>query len=346
MTDAAGAESELPQAVRALPVSVLDLATVRPEEGVRATFEASVALARDAERWGYTRYWFAEHHNMATVASSATAVLIGHIAEHTSTMRVGAGGIMLPNHSPLVIAEQFGTLETMYPGRIDLGLGRAPGGDMAMLRSLRREPHDSDRFPQDVAELQSLLGPERPGQEVRATPGTGTEVPLYILGSSLFGARLAAAMGLPYAFASHFAPAALVDAVTAYRTEYQPSEKHPEPYVIAGLNVFVADTDDEAADLHHAALRTMVTRLVRRGTELSEADADAILSSPAGDQVRTMLRYSAVGSPAALPEQVASFVTHAQADEVIVTSNTPTAQARHRSYELLAEALGLEARDA
>ncbi|MFC7405483.1 LLM class flavin-dependent oxidoreductase [Georgenia alba] len=330
---------EIRDALANLPVSVLDLATVRPEEGVRATFEASVELARDAERWGYTRYWFAEHHNMDTVASSATAVLVGHVAGHTSTIRVGAGGVMLPNHSPLVIAEQFGTLETLYPGRIDLGLGRAPGGDLAMLRSLRREPSDSDRFPEDVAELQALLAPARPGQQVTATPGAGTEVPLYILGSSLFGARLAAAMGLPYAFASHFAPAALVEAVSTYRREYRPSERHPEPYVIAGLNVFAADTDEQAEELHRSALRSTVMRLARR--DLSEADADAVLATPAGDQVRTMLRYSVVGAPQSIPQQVATFVAHAQANEVIVASNTPTAQTRHRSYELLAQALAL-----
>ncbi|MCK6211983.1 LLM class flavin-dependent oxidoreductase [Georgenia sp. EYE_87] len=324
-----------------VPVSVLDLATVRPGGSVRETFDASVALAQDAERWGYRRYWFAEHHNMPTIASSATAVLIGHIAGSTSTIRVGAGGIMLPNHSPLVIAEQFGTLETLYPGRIDLGLGRAPGGDMAMLQALRRSPTDSDRFPQDVVELQALLGPERPGQTVRATPGTGTEVPLIILGSSLFGARLAAALGLPYSFASHFAPNALVDAVTTYRREYRPSDANPEPYVIVAMNVFAADTDADAHDLYHSALRANAGRLTRSGLPLSDEDADAVLASPAGDQIRHMLRHSAVGSPATVREQVEQFAAHAQADEIIVASNTPTAEARRRSYELLAAAVDL-----
>ena len=324
-----------------VPVSVLDLATVRPGGSAAETFDASVALAQDAERWGYRRYWFAEHHNMPTIASSATAVLIGYIAGRTSTIRVGAGGIMLPNHSPLVIAEQFGTLETLYPGRIDLGLGRAPGGDMAMLQALRRHPTDSDRFPQDVVELQALLGPERPGQTVRATPGTGTEVPLVILGSSLFGARLAATLGLPYSFASHFAPNALVDAVSTYRREYRPSDANPEPYVIAAMNVFAADTDADAHDLYHSALRANAGRLTRRGLPLSDEDADAVLASPAGDQIRNMLRYSAVGSAATVREQVERFVAHAQADEIIVASNTPTAETRRRSYELLAEALEL-----
>ncbi|MPV36232.1 LLM class flavin-dependent oxidoreductase [Georgenia subflava] len=323
-----------------VPVSVLDLATVRDGD-VRESFDASVALAQDAERWGYRRYWFAEHHNMPTIASSATAVLIGHIAGHTSTIRVGAGGIMLPNHSPLVIAEQFGTLETLYPGRIDLGLGRAPGGDMHMLQALRRHPSDSERFPQDVVELQALLGPADPDHVVRATPGTGTQVPLIILGSSLFGAKLAAALGLPYSFASHFAPNALVDAVRAYRTEYQPSERHPEPHVIAAMNVFAADTDAAAHELYTAALRANAGRLTRRGLPLPDRDADAILASPAGDQIRNMTRYSAVGSPATLREQVEKFVAHADADEVIVASSTPSADTRHRSYELLAEALEL-----
>jgi luciferase family oxidoreductase group 1 len=324
-----------------VPVSILDLATVHTGGTVAETLESSVDLARRAEEWGYHRYWFAEHHNMATVASSATAVLVGHIAGHTSTIRVGAGGIMLPNHSPLVVAEQFGTLETLYPGRIDLGLGRAPGGDMAMLRALRRDPSAADTFPQDVAELRRLLGPARPDQAVRATPGAGTEVPLYILGSSLFGARLAAAVGLPYAFASHFAPAALVDAVRAYRSEYRPSERHPKPYVIAGMNVFAADTDDAARELHAAVLRANVGRLVRRGQDLTDAEADAVLASPAGDQIKAMTHYSAVGGPGSLREQVERFVRHADADEVIVATNAPTHEQRRRSYELLAQALDL-----
>jgi luciferase family oxidoreductase group 1 len=324
-----------------VPVSVLDLATVHTGGTVRETLDSSVDLARHAERWGYRRYWFAEHHNMPTVASSATAVLVGHVAAHTSTIRVGAGGVMLPNHSPLVVAEQFGTLETLYPGRIDLGLGRAPGGDMAMLRALRRDPSAAESFPQDVVELQSLLGPLTPGQGVRATPGTGTEVPLYILGSSLFGARLAAALGLPYAFASHFAPTALVDAVQAYRREYRPSARHPEPWVIAGLNVFAADTDAAARELHADALRAGAARLTRRGEDLTPAEADAVLASPAGDQIRMMTHYSAVGGPEGLKDQVEMFVRHARADEIIVATNAPTHEQRRRSYEILAEALDL-----
>jgi luciferase family oxidoreductase group 1 len=323
-----------------VPDSILDLATVRRGGSVRDTLDASVELAQRAEEWGYRRYWFAEHHNMPTIASSATAVLIGHVAGRTSTLRVGAGGIMLPNHSPLVIAEQFGTLETLYPGRIDLGLGRAPGGDQAMLRALRRDPSAAEYFPQDVLELQAYLGPLQPGQAVRATPGTDTDVPIYILGSSLFGAKLAAALGVPYSFASHFAPAALEDAVRTYRTEYQPSERHPEPYVIAGMNVFAADTEEEARELHTAVLRSNVRRLVARDQPLSDEEVDTVLASPGGQQVRAMATYSAVGTVETVGEQVSDFARHADADEVIVASNARP-EPRLRSYELLAKALDL-----
>ncbi|TRW45843.1 LLM class flavin-dependent oxidoreductase [Georgenia yuyongxinii] len=322
-----------------VPLSILDLATV--DGGTVAdTFTASVELARRAEDRGYTRYWFAEHHNMPTIASSATAVLIGHIAARTTSIRVGAGGVMLPNHSPLVVAEQFGTLATLHPGRIDLGLGRAPGGDQHVFRALRRDPAASDRFPQDVVELQALLGDPAPNQLVRAIPGEGTRVPLFVLGSSLFGARLAAPLGLPYSFASHFAPAALEDAVRVYRAEYRPSAEHPEPYVIAALNVFAADTDEAAQAMFTDTLRRRVVQLARPGVDLSLADADAVLASPAGEQVRQMLRYSAVGAPEAVKEQVAQFARLADADELIVATNAPTAD-RLRSYELLAEAWGL-----
>ncbi|HET8600429.1 MAG TPA: LLM class flavin-dependent oxidoreductase [Segeticoccus sp.] len=324
-----------------VPVSILDLATVHRGGSVRETLDTSVELAQHAEAWGYHRHWFAEHHNMPSIASSATAVLIGHVAGHTSTIRVGAGGIMLPNHSPLVIAEQFGTLETLYPGRIDLGLGRAPGGDQAMLRALRRDPTAAEYFPQDVMELQALLGPVQEGQVVRATPGADTNVPIIILGSSLFGAQLAAALGLPYSFASHFAPAALEQAVRTYRREYRPSEQHPEPYVIAGMNVFAADTEEQARDLHTAVLRANVRRLVARDQPLTDDEADAVLASPAGQHVRTMATYSAVGTVATVRGQVEDFVRHADADEVIVATNAPTHEERLRSYELLAKAMDL-----
>src|SRR5215216_6812907 len=238
--------------MKSFPLSILDLAAVGREESIAASFEGSVELARAAERAGYQRVWYAEHHNISSIASSATAVLIAHIAAHTETIRLGAGGIMLPNHSPLVIAEQFGTLETLHPGRIDLGLGRAPGSDQNTMRALRRDPLAADSFPQDVLELQGYLtGPTRI-QGVEATPGKGTDVPLYILGSSLFGARLAAQLGLPYAFASHFAPNALQDAVAIYRREFKPSAQLEAPYVIAGVNAVAADTTDEAQEMFQA----------------------------------------------------------------------------------------------
>src|SRR5690606_35565394 len=230
----------------ALPLSILDLAYIGKGETAADAFAGSVELARRAEQWGYHRIWYAEHHNMPTIASSATSVLIAHVAAHTSRIRLGAGGVMLPNHAPLTIAEQYGTLETLHPGRIDLGLGRAPGSDQKTMWALRRDAASADRFPQDVLELQGYLTGESRVPGVDATPGKGTNVPLYILGSSLFGARLAAALGLPYSFASHFAPDALQAAVAAYRNEFQPSEQLAEPYVIAGANVIAADTVEEA----------------------------------------------------------------------------------------------------
>jgi luciferase family oxidoreductase group 1 len=228
--------------------SILDLASVGSGESVRDALDGTVALARLAEQAGYGRVWYAEHHNIAAIASSATAVLIAHVAAHTSTIRLGAGGIMLPNHSPLVIAEQFGTLATLHPGRIDLGLGRAPGSDQPTMRALRRDPMAADTFPQDVVELQAFLADRTRIPHVHAIPGRGTNVPLYILGSSLFGAQLAAALGLPFAFASHFAPDALHPAVDIYRTRFEPSAELEHPYVIAGVNVVAAESEDAAAE--------------------------------------------------------------------------------------------------
>src|SRR5215210_870332 len=248
-----------------IPLSILDLAPIRPDGTARESFAASVALAQVAEKSGYRRVWYAEHHNMAAIASSATSVLIGHIAAHTSTIRLGAGGVMLPNHSPLTIAEQFGTLETLYPGRIDLGLGRAPGSDQNTMRALRRDPMSANDFPQDVLELQGYLTGQSRIPGVEAIPGTGTNVPLYILGSSLFGAQLAAALGLPYAFASHFAPDALHDALAAYRAGFTPSARRDRPHAMAGINVFVADTVDSARSqfqtIRRARVRNELARL-------------------------------------------------------------------------------------
>ncbi|WP_125609688.1 LLM class flavin-dependent oxidoreductase [Specibacter cremeus] len=325
-----------------LPLSILDLAHVG-DDGIAASFRASVELARHAERWGYRRIWFAEHHNMPSIASSATSVLIAHVAAHTSTIRLGSGGIMLPNHSPLQIAEQFGTLETLHPGRIDLGLGRAPGTDANTLRALRRDPSAADTFPSDVQELQAFLAGDSLIPGVAAYPGAGTNVPLYILGSSLFGARLAAALGLPYSFASHFAPQALRDAVAAYRREFRPSAALPEPYVIAGVNVIAADTDEEAQALFLAAKRRRVASMVGRGRTFTEEELDLLLDSPAGLQVLSMLQYSAIGSPATVRDYLDSFAAVADADELIVASQITSLPERLRSFELLAGAMELAA---
>jgi luciferase family oxidoreductase group 1 len=242
-----------------IPLSILDLAPIARGETAASSIAASVALARRAEESGYRRVWYAEHHNMASIASSATSVLIAHVGAHTSSIRLGAGGVMLPNHSPLTVAEQFGTLEAMYPDRIDLGLGRAPGSDQNTMYALRRDPASADRFPDDVLELQGYLTGRTRVPGVDAVPGKGSDVPLYILGSSMFGATLAAALGLPYAFASHFAPQLLERAVAHYRAEFRPSEQLAQPYVIAGVNAIVADTTDAAREQLQAARRARVT---------------------------------------------------------------------------------------
>ncbi|MFC4556518.1 LLM class flavin-dependent oxidoreductase [Georgenia faecalis] len=319
-----------------LPLSILDLAPIGANETTRDSLEGSVALAQLAERSGYTRVWYAEHHNMPTIASSATAVLIAHVAAHTSTIRLGSGGIMLPNHSPLVIAEQFGTLATLHPGRIDLGLGRAPGTDQKTLRALRRDPMSADAFPQDVQELQGYLTGNTLIPGVNATPGAGTDVPLYILGSSLFGAHLAAALGLPYAFASHFAPAALHDAVAAYRREFQPSAQLDAPYVIAGVNVLAADTEAQAQEQLAVVRRQRVSLLIGPDRTVTDEQADAILASPQGQQLAQMLKYTAVGTPAAVREYLTEFAAHSGADELIVAHQTPSVEQRLRSVELAA----------
>lgn len=298
-------------------------------------------MAQYAEKWGYQRIWYAEHHNMPSIASSATSVLISHIAAHTTSIRLGAGGVMLPNHSPLVIAEQFGTLETLYPGRIDLGLGRAPGTDQKTLRALRRDPSSADAFPQDVLELQGYLAGISAIPGVDAIPGRGTNVPLYILGSSLFGARLAAALGLPYAFASHFAPDALEAAVAVYRKEFQPSQQLEHPYVIAGVNVIAADTPSDAMRLFEDAQRFRATRLLGRGRSFTPEEADLLLESPAGQQVRHMMRYSAVGTGPDVRRYLDEFTAHADADELIVLSGAVERDAWLRSLEIVAEVSGI-----
>lgn len=328
----------------ALPLSVLDLATVGREESVRDALDASVALAQRAETLGYRRVWYAEHHNFPTIASSATAVLIGHIATHTNTIRLGSGGIMLPNHSPLTIAEQFGTLETLHPGRIDLGLGRAPGTDQPTLVALRRSPAAAERFPRDVVELRAFLADESLVDGVHATPGRGTRVPIYILGSSRFGAQLAATLGLPYGFASHFAPAELLPAVEIYRANFRPSEQLQEPWVIAGVNAIVAEDEAVALDELAATRRARVRAMLGRGQRtFTDEEADAILETPHGAFIRQMLTYVAVGTPDVAGAYVTEFARQADADEVIVAFASTTPAGRLRSLELLAGATDLGA---
>ncbi len=324
------------------PVSILDLATISPGATARESLEGSVRLAQLAERSGYTRVWYAEHHNNPGIASSANAVLIAHVAAHTTHVRLGAGGVMLPNHAPLTIAEQFGTLATLHPGRIDLGLGRAPGTDQNTMRALRREPSAADTFPDDVQELRGYLTGPTLIAGVEATPGKGTDVPLFILGSSLFGAHLAAALGLPYSFASHFAPAALTEAVAVYRREFRPSAQLEAPYVIAGVNAVAADTREEALHELQLARRARVALLFgQKGRTFTAAEADEILDSPAGQHVNQMVTYSAVGTVPEVGEYLESFRTHADADELIVAHLPVGLDARLRSVELVAQAAGI-----
>jgi luciferase family oxidoreductase group 1 len=324
------------------PLSVLDLAPIGEGETPHDALAGSVQLAQRAEQLGYGRVWYAEHHNFPSIASSATAVVIAHVAAHTQRIRLGAGGIMLPNHAPLVIAEQFGTLATLHPGRIDLGLGRAPGTDQNTMRALRRDGASADTFPQDVLELQGYLTGETRIPHVNAIPGRGTDVPLYILGSSLFGAQLAAALGLPYAFASHFSPGALLDAVRAYREQFKPSEQLDRPYVLAAVNVLAADTEAEARRQLELRRRTLVRALFSRpGQRLREEDIDVVLRSPQGLHVEQMLTYTAVGTPDAVKAYLDEFRAHADADELIVVHQGDTAASRLRSLELVAETAGL-----
>lgn len=324
------------------PLSLLDLAAVGPTETIAKSFAGSVALAQLAERLGYKRVWYAEHHSIASIASAATSVLIAHVAAHTKSIRLGAGGVMLPNHSPLTIAEQFGTLAELHPGRIDLGLGRAPGGDRATLYALRRDPTSSDRFPDDVLELRGLLGRESPIAGVRAIPGHGTEVPLYILGSSLFGGQLAARLGLPYAFASHFAPSALHEAIELYRHRFEPSAQLERPYVIAGVNVIAAETDREASELLEATRLMVIRNLTARGGVLrTDLDEEALLRSPHAAFVDQMFTYRAVGSPRTVSDYLNKFHRHSGADELMTVHHTPSIETRLRSVELLARAAEL-----
>ena len=324
------------------PLSVLDLAPVPEGATPGRALANSLDLARHAEGLGYRRFWLAEHHNMTGIASAATAVVIAHIAAGTRHIRLGAGGVMLPNHAPLVIAEQFGTLEALHPGRIDLGLGRAPGTDGPTLRALRRDYASAERFPQDVVELQTLLGPVREGQRVQAVPGAGSRVPLWILGSSLFGAELAGMLGLPYAFASHFAPEALLPALAAYRARFQPSEQLQRPYAMVGINVVAAETDAEARRLFTTP-QQQFTRLVRGTRGLLPPpidDIEASWSPSEKAQASRMLARSLVGSRETVRAGLEALVAETGADEVMVASALYDHGARRASYAILAEAHG------
>ena len=326
-------------------LSILDLAPIVEGGDAAQALRNSLDLAQHAEAWGYRRYWVAEHHNMDGVASSATAVLVGHIAGGTKTIRVGSGGVMLPNHAPLVIAEQFGTLATLYPDRIDLGLGRAPGTDRMTMRALRRHLASSDEeegFPRDVLELQSYLSDSAADQAVRAIPGTGTKVPIWLLGSSLYSAQLAAYLGLPFAFASHFAPDLLLQALEVYRAGYRPSAEWPQPHAMVGVNVVAADSDDEAAHLFTSIQqRFLGMQRGRRGPLPKPIDAaamEAMWTPQEKAGVQRMLAAAAVGSPQSVAQQLHDIVERTAADELIVAGAIHDHAARLRSYQLLAGA--------
>ncbi len=320
-------------------LSVLDLAPIVEGDTPAHALRNSLDLARHAERLGYTRYWVAEHHNMKGIASAATSVVIGYLAGGTSTIRVGAGGIMLPNHAPLVIAEQFGSLEALYPGRIDLALGRAPGTDQHTARALRRDWSNPDEFPQDVLELQALLGPVEPGQAIVAVPGADSRVPLWILGSSLYGAQLAAALGLPYAFASHFAPDALLPALAAYRNAFRPSAQLQRPYAMAGVGAYVAATDAEARRFFTSAQQQFTNMVRNRRGRLQPPieDMERYWTPHEKAHVESMLRYSFAGTPETVRGALEGFISMTGVDEVMVVSHIFDHAARLRSYELLAQ---------
>jgi luciferase family oxidoreductase group 1 len=322
-----------------IPLSILDLAPIVEGSDAAHSFRNTLDLAQHGERWGYQRFWLAEHHGMPGIASAATAVLIGHVAGGTKHIRVGAGGIMLPNHSPLVIAEQFGTLESLYPGRIDLGLGRAPGSDQTTARALRRNlASDANEFPQDVVELIDYFS-DSGRQPVRAVPGAGLYVPLWILGSSTFGAQLAAALGLPYAFASHFAPAQMMQAIALYRANFQPSAQLQKPYVMLGFNVFAADSDEEAHFRATSMQQAFVNLRSGRPSRLQPPRAGYLdqLGPAERALLDSVLSCSAIGAPATVAAQLQAFVARTGADELMITSQIFDHAARLRSYQIAAE---------
>ncbi len=320
-------------------LSILELGRVRQGSDRRTALDEARALARHAEIWGYQRFWVAEHHNMPTVTTAATSLVIQHIAAGTTTIRVGAGGIMLPNHAPYVIAEQFGTLATLFPGRIDLGLGRAPGTDQMTLRALRRDPSNSDRFPQDVLELQAFLGAVQPGQRIEAVPGSDTNVPLWILGSSLFGAQLAAELGLPYGFASHFAPQALDMALRIYRERFKPSAQLSAPYVLVGINVVAAQSDEEARRLATSQQMSFadIFRGARNLMQPPIDDIESYWSPHEKAQASQMLACSVVGSPETVRNGIHSMIDRTNADELMIVSDIFDPEKRLKSFEIIAD---------
>ncbi len=325
-----------------IPFSVLDLSPIVQGATAADSFRNTLDLARHAERWGYKRYWLAEHHNMPGIASAATAVVIAHVAAGTSTIRVGSGGVMLPNHVPLMVAEQFGTLESLYPGRIDLGLGRAPGTDMMTARALRRDMTDSgDRFPQDVVELQMYFEEPEPNQRIRAVPGAGLKVPLWLLGSSLFSAQLAAMLGLPFAFASHFAPDMLMEALAIYRARFEPSATLDKPYAMVAVNLFAADTEAEARRIYSSAQQQFAS--LRRGTpgKLPPPvdDIEAWWSSPAEKMMveRALGTMAAVGTSDQVAAKLSEVIRATQADELILAGQIYDHAARLRSFQIGSE---------
>ncbi|MGO1182158.1 MAG: LLM class flavin-dependent oxidoreductase [Micrococcaceae bacterium] len=318
------------------PLSILDLALVRHDQSIAEAVAESVELAQVAERQGFRRIWFAEHHNMPGIASSATSVLLAHVAAHTERIRLGSGGVMLPNHSPLVIAEQFGTLAELHGDRIDLGVGRAPGTDQRTLHALRRDHSSADSFPSDVLELKGYLDGESRISGVDAYPGKGTRVPVWILGSSHFGAQLAAQLGLGYSFASHFAPQMLESAARIYREAFDPQDGS-EPWFMAAVNVIAADTEEQAHAAFEQAQRGRIRMMLGRGRSLTEDEVTMLMHSPAGEQVLGMLKYSAVGTVETVRDYLNRFRERVQADELIITNLAPDLSDRRRTLELLGQ---------
>jgi len=327
------------------PLSVLDLSPIVEGGTAAQAFDDTRRLAQHAEQLGYSRFWVAEHHNMPGIASAATAVLLAHVGAATNAIRIGAGGIMLPNHSPLQVAEQFGTLESLFPGRVDLGLGRAPGTDVAAARALRRTLHSNpDEFPRDVEELLAFFGPAQPGQAVRAIPGAGLRVPVWILGSSTFGAQVAAAFGLPFAFASHFAPADLDRALDIYRTRFSPSDRLAAPYVMLGVNIVTADTDEDARYLASSGREAVAS--LRAGRPIPLPPPSRTWMRPAADALEPndRARVSFVGTPDVVSAQMRQFIERTSADELIIVSQIFDRSARLRSYALTAAAMNVRTR--